>query len=82
MDTVEAPPAPCPVCLGFGVLERSDGKGLVRCACRETSDANARRRGAEIPERYRSCTITNFNAITDSQRGGSWRCTRPWTRGS
>jgi DNA replication protein DnaC len=58
----------CTVCNGFGVLESQDGRRLVPCSCREGIDADARRRAAKIPERYRSCTITNFNHLSDSQR--------------
>lgn len=38
------------------------------CTCREGVAAEVRRRGARIPERYRNCLLTNFNALTDSQR--------------
>ena len=58
----------CPVCGGFGVLESKDGRSLVPCTCRENVDVDARRRAARIPERYRSCTITNFNTLHESQR--------------
>jgi DNA replication protein DnaC len=61
-------PSECHVCHGFGVLESKDGKSLVPCSCREGRDVDARRRAAKIPERYRSCTITNFNHLSDSQR--------------
>jgi DNA replication protein DnaC len=61
-------PDPCPLCKGFGVLETPDGRKLVPCTCREGVAAEVRRRGARIPERYRNCLLTNFNALTDSQR--------------
>jgi DNA replication protein DnaC len=61
-------PAPCPLCKGFGVLETPDGRKLVPCSCREGVAAEVRRRGARIPERYRNCLLTNFNALSESQR--------------
>jgi DNA replication protein DnaC len=60
--------ADCPKCHGFGVLETKDGRALLTCECRQGADMEARRRAARIPERYRSCTITNFNHLSDSQR--------------
>ena len=58
----------CPVCKGFGVLESPDGRKVVPCRCREGVERETRRRAARIPERYRNCSLTNFNELTDSQR--------------
>ena len=58
MSSVAAPD-PCPVCKGFGVVETPDGK-VVTCRCRLGDLAEARLRAAQIPERYRDCTIENY----------------------
>jgi DNA replication protein DnaC len=62
------PSSDCPRCNGFGVLESQDGRRIVPCSCREGVETDGRRLSARIPERYRSCTITNFNTLHDSQR--------------
>ena len=62
------PEPACPVCKGFGVLESADGRRIVPCRCREGNEREDRRRGAKIPERYRVCSLANYNGITDSQR--------------
>ena len=62
------PEPSCPVCKGFGVLESPDGRRLVACRCREGNEREDRRRGAKLPERYRVCSLANYNGITDSQR--------------
>ena len=55
----EVVPAACPVCKGFGVVETPGGKA-VTCRCRIVDLAEARLRAAQIPERYRDCTIENY----------------------
>ncbi len=73
--------AACPVCKGFGLLESEDGRKLVPCRCREGVERHARRQGARIPERYRDCSLTNFNELTDSQRAAkavARRFVREW----
>ena len=50
---------PCPFCKGFGVVETPEGK-VVTCRCRIVDLAGARLKAAEIPERYRDCTIDNY----------------------
>lgn len=57
---LESPP-PCPVCKGFGVLETTDGRGVVPCSCRQDRILGARKRSAQIPERYGNCRLANFN---------------------
>lgn len=52
-------PAECPVCKGFGVVETAEGKAVM-CRCRIVDLAEARLRAAEIPERYKDCTIDNY----------------------
>ncbi|MCC6128298.1 MAG: ATP-binding protein [Acidobacteria bacterium] len=66
MTTPAQAPA-CPICNGFGVLEKPDGQ-LVACACREPERVLARARGAHIPDRYRSCSLATFNGIHESQK--------------
>jgi len=61
-------PAECPACKGFGVLETPDGRRLVACSCRQGVASEGRRRGARIPERYRGCSLANYNGVTESQR--------------
>ncbi len=63
------------------MLESPDGRKLVPCRCREGSEKEARRRAARIPERYRNCSLTNFNELTDSQRAAkslARRFVREW----
>ena len=55
-------PASCPVCRGFGRLERPDGS-TVPCECRADDIAKARRAAARIPERYRNCRLQNFKDL-------------------
>ncbi len=63
-----SPAGACPVCLGFGRLERSDGT-TVACECRAEEIAVARRAAARIPERYRNCRLQNFKDLdNDSLR--------------
>jgi DNA replication protein DnaC len=57
----------CQICKGFGVLEKQDGH-LVACSCKEPERILARARGAQIPERYRSCSLRSFNGIHESQK--------------
>ena len=54
--------APCPLCRGFGRLERADGS-TVPCECRAEEISRARRAGARIPERYRNCRLQNFKDL-------------------
>jgi DNA replication protein DnaC len=58
MSSVVAP-VPCALCKGFGVVETPEGK-VVTCRCRVEDLAEARLRAAQIPERYRDCTIENY----------------------
>ncbi len=77
----DAPPPSCPVCKGFGVLEAPDGRSLVPCACRTGEIAAARRLAARVPERYRNCSLSNFNTLSDSQRAAkalAWRFVESW----
>lgn len=66
-DLVEDAPAPCPVCKGFGFLETPDGRRVVPCACKAGEHSSARMRGARIPDRYRGCSLANFNTLHASQ---------------
>jgi len=59
-------PAPCTVCQGFGVLEHPRTHELVPCSCREEAILDARIAEAGIPERYRNCTIENFNVSSEA----------------
>jgi len=61
---VSEPTAPeaCPLCRGFGRLERADGT-TVACDCRAGEIAKARRAAARIPERYRDCRLQNFKVF-------------------
>ena len=52
----------CPLCQGFGRLERPDGT-TVPCECRAGEIAEARRAAARIPERYRNCRLQNFKDL-------------------
>jgi len=77
----DAPPPSCPVCKGFGVLEAPDGRSLVPCACRTGEIAASRRLSARVPERYRNCSLSNFNTLSDSQRAAkalAWRFVESW----
>jgi DNA replication protein DnaC len=49
----------CPVCNGFGAVETPEGR-VVTCRCRAGDAAEARLRAAQIPERYKDCTIENY----------------------
>lgn len=62
------PPTSCPVCGGFGVLMSPDGRTTVSCGCRGGLGAAAAARVARIPDRYRGCSLANFNALTESQK--------------
>ncbi len=55
----------CPLCRGFGRLERPDGS-TVPCECRSEEMVRSRRAAARIPERYRNCRLQNFNPLNDS----------------
>lgn len=55
-------PEACPLCRGFGRLERADGT-TVACDCRAGEIAKARRAAARIPERYRDCRLQNFKVF-------------------
>ena len=52
----------CPLCRGFGRLERPDGS-TVPCDCRADDIVKARRAAARIPERYRNCRLQNFKDL-------------------
>ncbi len=76
-----APPPPCPLCKGFGFLQAPDGRTLVPCSCRAEERSTARRVSARIPERYRNCSLENFNHLTESQRSAkalAWRFIESW----
>jgi DNA replication protein DnaC len=60
------PPAPCPTCHGFGVLEHPKSGRLIPCKCREEAIVEAGVAGAGIPERYRNCSLQNWNALEPS----------------
>ena len=64
MSSVAAPD-PCPVCKGFGVVETPEGK-VVTCRCRVEDLSEARLRAAQIPERYRNCTLDNYIVHKDA----------------
>jgi DNA replication protein DnaC len=61
----EVEPAACPVCKGFGVVETPGGKA-VTCRCRIVDLGEARMRAAQIPSRYMSCQIKNYDVTPDS----------------
>lgn len=61
-------PAACSVCNGFGVVMSPDGRTALPCGCRSGLGAAAAARVARIPDRYRGCSLANFNALTDSQK--------------
>jgi DNA replication protein DnaC len=58
----------CAICGGAGwVLDSADGrKSAHPCVCRAATIARARLEGANIPERYRDCTLENFSDNTVS----------------
>jgi len=56
------PTETCPLCHGFGRLERPNGT-TVACQCRAGEIAEARRSAARIPERYRNCRLQNFKDL-------------------
>ncbi|HQQ76994.1 MAG TPA: ATP-binding protein [Thermoanaerobaculia bacterium] len=64
MSTVAAP-EPCVLCKGFGVVETPEGR-VVACRCRLGDLAEARLRAAQIPERYRNCTLENYIVHKDA----------------
>lgn len=55
-------PETCPLCRGYGRLERPDGS-TVPCDCRSDEIVKARRTAARIPERYRNCRLQNFKSF-------------------
>lgn len=61
----EAVPATCPACKGFGAVETPEGR-VVPCRCRAEDVAGARLRAAQIPERYRNCTLENYIVHKDA----------------
>ena len=75
------PAAPCTICHGFGVLEHPKTGRLLPCKCREEAIASARVEDAGIPERYRNCSLQNWNALEESLKtaGGTARTfVREW----
>ena len=53
----------CPICEGAGmrVVERADGtRAAVPCECRKKGRSMRRLQAAQIPTRYRECTLDNF----------------------
>jgi DNA replication protein DnaC len=76
--STEAAPATCPVCGGFGVVETPQGR-VVACRCRSVDLSEARLRAAQIPERYRNCTLENYIVHRDappSQRVAKMKAVR------
>jgi DNA replication protein DnaC len=57
---------PCSTCHGFGVLEHPKTGQLLPCKCREVAIVEARVEDAGIPERYRNCSLQNWNALEPS----------------
>ena len=60
-----APPGACPVCKGIGVVETAAGKA-VACRCRAVELADSRLLSAQVPERYRNCTLQNYIVHRDA----------------
>lgn len=61
------PPPPCPSCGGFGFLEAPGSGALVPCACRAAVAGVSRLSAARIPERYRGCSLANYNVLPGNQ---------------
>jgi DNA replication protein DnaC len=61
---------PCPKCGGTSwVLVESEGRPLAkRCACFVERQARALFDRANIPRRYRNCSLDNFDSLNDSLR--------------
>ena len=60
-----APPGACPACKGIGVVETAAGKA-VACRCRAVELADSRLLAAQVPERYRNCTLQNYIVHRDA----------------
>ncbi len=60
------PSPPCSICHGFGVLEHPKTGQLLPCRCREAAIVESRIEAAGIPERYRNCSLQNWNALESS----------------
>jgi DNA replication protein DnaC len=74
----EAVSEPCPICKGFGVVETPQGK-VVPCRCRAEDLSEGRLKAAQIPERYRNCTLENYIVHKDapaSQRVAKMKAVR------
>jgi DNA replication protein DnaC len=62
----------CAKCDGMGmvVVRRADGGFAAEpCDCRDEVKALARLERARIPERYRNCTLRNFERLNESLQG-------------
>lgn len=62
---MSSPPEVCRVCGGSGwLLESIDGRRDARpCLCRDENLRRQKLDAAGIPERYRMCTVDNFNDL-------------------
>jgi len=62
---VQPDPTTCATCGGTGwILESPDGRKQARpCSCRAAALKREKLEAAGIPERYRACSIDNFNDI-------------------
>ncbi len=64
----------CPNCGGTGWLTAPEGGGVVRCDCFVSARAGRRLDHARIPDRYRHCSLENFEPITPALDGARKKC--------
>lgn len=67
---------PCSTCYGFGVLVHPKTGKLLPCKCREAAIIDAMIEGAGIPERYRNCSLQNWNPTEKSLRNAGAEAVR------
>ena len=63
-------PEVCRDCGGTGwVPSAADPTRVARCACRRQQSVDRLERDADLPPRYRSCTLQGFSTVHDGVDG-------------
>jgi len=61
----------CPICGGIGLVENLTEKGIWvsrPCECQQTEREQHRLSGAHIPQRYRECTLDDYEIYHEADR--------------
>ncbi len=61
----------CPICGGIGLVERITDKGISisrPCECQQTEREQHRLGSAHIPQRYRDCTLDDYEIYHEADR--------------